>query len=101
MIVAEARIRVDGGFTPRGYQLPYMQAMDAGCKFAVWVMHRRGGKDRTALAQTAKMAFRRVGLYWHCLPTLRQARKVVWDAITSEGKNLIDATFPRELVAKR
>jgi phage terminase large subunit len=92
---------IDGGMVPRHYQLPYMAAMDAGCKFAVWVMHRRGGKDRTALAQTCKMAFKRTGLYWHCLPTLKQGRKVVWDNITSEGKNLVRATFPDDLVRTR
>jgi len=92
---------ITGGFVPRPYQLPYMFAMDNGCKFAVWVMHRRGGKDRTALAQTCKDAHRRVGLYWHCLPTLKQGRKVVWDNITSEGKNLIDQTFPAHLVKRR
>lgn len=93
--------RIDGGMTPRFYQEPYMEAMDNGCKFAVWVMHRRGGKDRTALAQTCKMAFKRVGLYWHCLPTLKQGRKVVWDNITSEGTNLIRQTFPERLVKRR
>lgn len=92
---------IDGGFKPRHYQVPYMAAMDGGCKFAVWVMHRRGGKDRTALAQTAKMAFNRVGLYWHCLPSLRQGRKVIWDNITSEGKNLIRQTFPDEIVSRK
>lgn len=92
---------LDGGLAPRAYQYPYMRAMDNGCKFAVWVMHRRGGKDRTALAQTAKMAFKRVGLYWHCLPSLKQGRKVVWDNITSEGKNLIRQTFPDQLVKRR
>lgn len=92
---------ITGGFEPRHYQLPYMMARDNDCKFAVWVMHRRGGKDRTALAQTCKDAHRRVGLYWHCLPTLKQARKVVWDNITSEGKNLIDQTFPRDLVKRK
>jgi hypothetical protein len=92
---------INGGLTPRHYQLPYMLAMDGGCKFACWVMHRRGGKDRTALAQACKDAFRRVGLYWHCLPTLKQGRKVVWDNITSEGKNLIDQTFPRALVKRK
>jgi phage terminase large subunit len=96
-----AEFVIDGGFTPRHYQLPYMRAMDNGCKFAVWVMHRRGGKDRTALAQACKQAGERVGLYWHCLPTLRQGRKVVWDNITSEGKNLIAQTFPRELVRRK
>lgn len=96
-----ADILINGGLTPRHYQLPYMSAMDGGCKFAVWVMHRRGGKDRTAIAQACKDAFRRVGLYWHCLPTLKQGRKVVWDNITSEGKNLIAQTFPQELVKRR
>lgn len=96
-----AELSTDSGFTPRPYQLPYMLAMDGGCKFACWVMHRRGGKDRTALAQTCKDAFKRVGLYWHCLPTLKQGRKVVWDNITSEGKNLIEQTFPREMVARK
>lgn len=93
--------RIDGGMTPRPYQRHYMAAMDDGCKFAVWVMHRRGGKDRTALAQACRQAFVRPGLYWHCLPTLKQARKVVWDNITSEGQNLISQTFPRELVRKK
>ncbi len=98
---AGEELRIDGGLKPRPYQLPFMQAMDAGCKFAVWVMHRRGGKDRTALAQVCKMAFRRVGLYWHCLPTLKQGRKVVWDNITSEGTNLVRQTFPDRLVKRR
>jgi phage terminase large subunit len=93
--------RIDGGMSPRLYQTHYMDAMDAGCKFAVWIMHRRGGKDRTALAQACKQAFIRTGLYWHCLPTLKQGRKVVWDNITSEGKNLIAQTFPRELIKKK
>ena len=92
---------IDGGFTPRHYQKGYMEARQRGCKFAVWVMHRRGGKDRTALAQTCKDSFNRVGLYWHCLPTLKQGRKVVWDNITSEGKNLILQTFPPHLVRRK
>lgn len=92
----------DAGFTPRGYQVPYMDAMlTRECKFAVWVCHRRGGKDRTALATTARMALKRIGLYWHCLPTLRQARKVVWDNITKEGTNLIRQTFPEHLVKRK
>jgi phage terminase large subunit len=93
--------RIDGGMIPRPYQRHYMDAMDAGCKFAVWIMHRRGGKDRTALAQVCKQAFVRPGLYWHCLPTLKQGRKVIWDNITAEGNNLIRQTFPRELIKRK
>jgi hypothetical protein len=89
------------GFTPRHYQRPIMRFFDSGGKRAWWCVHRRGGKDRTMLAQVSKMAHRRVGTYWHMLPTLRQARKVVWDGITNDGQRLIDVTFPRELVSKR
>ncbi len=92
---------ITGGMEPRHYQLGYMTARAAGCPFAVWVMHRRGGKDRTALAQAARDAFTRVGLYWHCLPTLKQGRKVIWDNITSEGQNLVTQTFPPELVRRK
>jgi phage terminase large subunit len=101
VVVQANDIVIDGGLKARHYQLPYMRAMDSGCPFAVWVMHRRGGKDRTALAQACKQAFRRVGLYWHCLPTQRQGRKVVWDNITSEGTNLITQTFPQRLVKRK
>lgn len=93
--------RIDGGMVPRPYQRHYMAARDDDCKFLVWVMHRRGGKDRTALAQACKDAFKRTGLYWHCLPTLKQGRKAVWDNITAQGTNLITQTFPREIVRKK
>ena len=43
------------------------------------------------------MAHQRIGLYLHMLPTARQARKVVWDAITKQGERLIDQAFPVEL----
>jgi len=95
------RVEVTGGFEPRHYQIPFMSALDNGAKFLVWVCHRRGGKDRTVLAQTARMAMQRVGLYWHCLPTLKQARKVIWDGITGEGVSLMRATFPPDIVKKR
>src|SRR5262245_29164456 len=95
------RVEVTGGFEPRFYQVPFMSALDNGARFVVWVCHRRGGKDRTALAQVARMAMQRVGLYWHVLPTLRQARKVVWDGITGDGINLMRSTFPPDIVKKR
>lgn len=94
-------IVIPANFTPRPYQEPVMRYFDQGGKRAVWVMHRRGGKDRTMLAQVSKMALQRVGLYWHMLPTLKQARKAVWDNITGDGLKLIESTFPREIVKRR
>lgn len=95
------RIILPNEFEPRFYQKPIMSFFDNGGLRAWWCVHRRGGKDRTMLAQVSKMAHRRIGTYWHMLPTLKQARKAVWDNITQDGKRLIDVTFPREIVAKR
>lgn len=94
-------IVLPAGFAPRPYQRPVMRHFDRGGKRAIWIMHRRGGKDRTLLAQISKMAFQRVGLYWHMLPTLKQARKACWDNITGDGKKLIETTFPKPLVLRR
>jgi len=101
-----AELRLPTNFIARPYQRDVMKFFDNCVEYAEpgrawWCVHRRGGKDRTMLAQASKMAHRRIGTYWHMLPSLKQARKAVWDNITSEGKKLIDATFPPEIVKKR
>lgn len=81
-------------FRPRSYQDDLMSYMDNGGQRACAVWHRRAGKDAVAIHQIAKMAHQRRGLYWHMLPTQRQARKVVWDAFTRSGERLLDQAFP-------
>ena len=61
---------------------------------AVAVWHRRAGKDSLAVNFAACAALRRVPNYWHMLPTARQGRKVVWEAIDGTGRRLIDQAFP-------
>ena len=85
---------------PRPYQLPVLQYLDGGGKRAVTVWARRHGKDSTAVNYTAKALHQRVGLYWHMLPTLRQARKVIWQGIDKRGRRIIDQAFPEALRAK-
>lgn len=97
---------------PREYQLPLwtylerqMQAAAArdyegtGPR-AVAVWHRRAGKDLTMIHWGCREAFRRRGLYWHILPTYKQARKVVWENQTRDGVRFIDA-FPESLIERR
>lgn len=84
------KIQIPYHFTPRSYQLPFLDAMDSGCKRACWVVHRRGGKDKTALNYTVSQAFRRVGTYYHCLPTYNQGRRVIWDARDKDGFKFTD-----------
>lgn len=95
------KVSLPNDFEPRPYQARFMDYLDRGGKRAVWVVHRRAGKDLTALHQAAKMAFERVGLYWHMLPSYSQARKVIWNGFRSDGKRFIDNAFPKQIVKAR
>jgi len=70
-----------GGWHCRDYQRPLWHFMDGGGLRAALKWHRRSGKDTTALRWTTVASQRRIGAYWHMLPTLRQARKVIWEGI--------------------
>jgi phage terminase large subunit len=85
----------------RPYQAEFMDYFEQGGKRAVWIIHRRGGKDLTALHTTCRMAHRRVGPYWHVFPTFSQARKSIWEGFTSEGQRILDLAFPAELVKSK
>jgi len=87
-------------FTPRDYQLPLLEAMDSGYKRAIWVAHRRSGKDKTILNLTIKKMCERVGSYYYLFPTYQQARKVIWEGIDRDGFKFLDH-FPTELVKKK
>tara|TARA_R110000772_G_scaffold4094_8_gene14480 strand:+ start:243 stop:1523 length:1281 start_codon:yes stop_codon:yes gene_type:complete len=93
-------VTLPNNWNPRGYQLPLWTALEQGCKRAVAVWHRRAGKDATGLHWTTVAAIQRPGIYWHMLPTLAQARKVVWDGRTKDGTKTMDA-WPEELIAHR
>ena len=90
------KIEIPYNFAPRAYQLPFLDAMDSGCKRACWVVHRRGGKDKTAINLASKRMFERVGTYYHCLPTYNQGRKVIWDGRDKDGFKFTDH-FPAPL----
>ncbi len=69
-----SRILLPNEFEPRPYQRRPMVHMtrngsDGRGKRAVWVVHRRGGKDLTWLHIMCMLMLRRVGMYWHTFPT--------------------------------
>lgn len=78
-------------WTARDYQKPLFQFMRDGGTRAVAIWHRRAGKDATSIQITKEQAFKRVGTYWHMLPTQTQGRRVVWDGITRDGSRALDA----------
>lgn len=87
-------VTLPNGFTPRPYQKRYMRYFDRGGKRAVWIVHRRGGKDLTAMHQTCKMAHQRKAAYWHVFPTAEQARKAIWEGFTKTGERIMEQVFP-------
>ncbi len=95
------RIHLPNDFTPRDYQRRYMRWFDTGGKRAVWVVHRRGGKDLTGAHQLVKMAHERIAAYWHVFPTFEQGRKAIWEGFRADGKRTIDNVFPAEIIKRR
>ena len=83
-------------FKPRDYQIPLLKALDNGYKRAVWVAHRRSGKDLTMMNYIAKKMYEKVGAYYYFFPTYKQAKKVIWDGMTRDGFKFTDY-IPKEL----
>lgn len=90
------------GWEPRAYQLPLLKYMSKNKRNlrAVVAWHRRAGKDLTCLNVLAIKALQRVGTYWYVLPYANQARRIIWNGMTGEGKKFIDY-FPKEIVEKK
>lgn len=95
------KIILPNDFQPRPYQERPMRYFDQGGKKAVWIVHRRGGKDLTAAHQTCKMMHKRVGAYWHIFPSFEQGRKAIWEGFTKAGKRTLENVFPGFLEPKR
>lgn len=84
-------------FTARPYQQELINWFRGGGKKACEIWHRKAGKDRVATFIESDLAFDRVGLYWHALPKFEDARKAIWDAITPDGKRLVEWAFPKQI----
>jgi len=99
-----ANISLPHQWAARGYQADFFQHMFMGGlddKRAVQVWHRRAGKDSSSINFAAVASQMRVGTIWHMLPTLKQGRRAIWNAIDREGRRVVDQAFPRELVKSK
>lgn len=93
-------VTVPHNWEPRDYQWNLWNSLEAGIKRSVAVWHRRAGKDLLSLNWTVVQAFQRPGLYWHCLPTYKQGRKIVWDGMTKTGRKFLDY-WPEQTVQRK
>lgn len=80
----------------RGYQREVFAARDRGINNILMLWCRRAGKDLTCMNFIAREAVKRVGTYIYLLPYYAQARKAIWEGVTSDGRRYIDA-IPKEL----
>lgn len=95
-------IQLPNNWSARPYQNDLFRYMFEGgldYKRADCVWHRRAGKDSSSLNFAAVAAHQRVGTIWHMLPTLNQAKKVIWKGIDKYGRRMIDQAFPKEIRA--
>lgn len=91
-------VRLDR-FNARHYQLPVMDAIiNKGYRRVVAILPRRAGKDIVAWNITIRSALTKIGVYYYTLPTYSQAKKVIWDSLTNDGKGFRDF-IPPELIA--
>ena len=81
----------------REYQKPLIRYMRNGGKRAVWVAHRRSGKDVTCWQYLIEAAIQEKGTYYYCLPEFAHARRVIWEGMLNDGKRFIDLV-PRNLI---
>ncbi len=93
------QIKLPHEFTPRDYQIQMLTARQRGFLREVYILHRRAGKDLTAINDMAKAVIERIGVYYYLFPTFAQAKKVIWDGMTSEGRRFINY-FPPDLIRK-
>jgi len=91
-------VQLPHNFVPRAYQIPPLQAFEAGKKRLVLVDHRRTGKDKLCVNIVAREMFKRVGAYYYFFPTYQQGRKVLWDGKDKDGFPFL-GHFPPELRA--
>lgn len=88
-------------FQPRPYQLPIIDAIEnKGYKRVVAILPRRAGKDLTAFHLCIRACLRRPCVIYYIFPTYSQAKKVIWDSITNDGKRILDF-IPDELVESK
>ena len=101
-MINKQEIIIPHNYKPRAYQMGLWDAMiNDKKKRAIYVWHRRAGKDLLALNRILYSAmFEAVGTYWHIFPSYAQGAKSVWQETNSEGRKYIDY-IPPELIAKK
>ena len=95
-------IDIPYNWLPRDYQKPLWNSLvTEGYKRAIYVWHRRAGKDLIGLNLIIKSAILETpGTYWHIFPTYNQGKKAIWSETDIKGRKYLDY-IPQELIASK
>lgn len=95
-------IKLPYNYRLREYQRPLWNAIfKDNYDRAVYVWHRRAGKDLFGLNVIIHSAFfKSVGTYWHIFPTYNQGKKAIWTETDITGRKYLDY-IPRELIKSK
>jgi len=97
---AETKIKLNQ-FQPRSYQLPILDAIEnKKYRRVVAILPRRAGKDITAFNLCIRQCLRKPCVVYYIFPTYSQAKKVIWDSVTNDGKRILEY-IPDELIASK
>lgn len=95
----DAPIELPFLYEPRDYQAKEWDLIfNSGIKRFVRVWHRRAGKDKDFWNIFIAKTQEHPGQYYYFLPTIAQAKKVIYEGIDNEGMRFIDH-IPEELIA--
>jgi len=87
-------------FVPRPYQMPFCLDLEEGKhKKYILIFPRRSGKDFSIFNMILRCALRRIGSFFYCLPTFKQARLTIFESITIQGDRFLDC-IPKELIKR-
>jgi hypothetical protein len=99
-IKVETQIKLDK-FKPRPFQIPILDAIEnKNYKRVIAIWPRRAGKDITAWNLCIRQCLKKVCVIYYIFPTYSQAKKVIWDSVTNDGKRILDY-IPEELIQSK
>jgi hypothetical protein len=92
------QITIKSDYIPRPWQANFETKIGERSRaFLLWA--RRHGKDIACWNYLILKAIQRRGSYYYLYPRQNQARKAIWEGMTSSGKRFLDY-IPKELLAK-
>lgn len=98
--MSETNVYLDK-FKFRSYQIPVADALEnKKIKRLLICWPRRAGKDLTAFNLCVRQCLKRVGTIFYVFPTFSSGRRILWDAVTNDGRRIIDF-IPPELIESK